>query len=270
MSAVLSAKIAVIISLVSMYMTPVGRVYADSGPDSGPVAECVILLHGLGRTYRSLQPMAKALHEAGYLAVNLGYPSRQGSVEHLAHAVIPGGIARCEVADAAKIHFVTHSLGGILVRQFLRYQRPPNLGRVVMLSPPNRGSEVADRLVDWPPYQWINGPAGQQLITGADGLPQQQGPVDYPVGVITGDRFSVIDAWTADVFDGPHDGKVSVSRAAVEGMTDFLVVPYSHPFILKQESVMAETIHFLRHGRFTRGWLESGSMPDWQSNHRLK
>lgn len=212
--------------------------------------ECVILLHGLGRTAYSFRPMTSALHGAGYRVVNLDYPSREHRVEVLAESVIPEGLAQCKRLNTDRVHFVTHSLGGLLVRAYLQEHRPDNLGRVVMLSPPNQGSEVADLLVDWPPYQWLNGPAGQQLITGEGGIAWSLGPVDYPVGIITGNRYSFIDAWTADVFDGPHDGKVSVSRAAVDGMSDFLVVPYAHPFILKREEVIVNTVRFLQHGNF--------------------
>ena len=173
-------------------------------------------------------------------------------MEALAESVIPQSLAQCERLNTDIVHFVTHSLGGILVRAYLGQNRPQNLGRVVMLSPPNQGSEAADRLVDWPPFQWINGPAGQQLITGEGGLHHQLGPVDYPVGIITGNQISLMDAWMADSFEGPHDGKVSVERAAVDGMQDFLVLPYSHPFILQQKGVMAETICFLRDGKFCR------------------
>jgi pimeloyl-ACP methyl ester carboxylesterase len=217
-----------------------------------PRDDCVILLHGLARTSKSMLGMAEALAARGYLVINADYPSREKPVEELAPAAIRGALERCRRAGARQVSFVTHSLGGILVRYYLKHFPLPVLGRVVMLSPPNGGSEVADRLVDWPAYRWLNGPAGQQLITGPRGLPQRLGPVDFPLGVITGDRHAFFDAWLAGMFPGPNDGKVSVERARVKGMHDFLVLPYTHPFIMDEPEVIEQTLYFLRHGRFRR------------------
>ena len=214
--------------------------------------ECVILLHGLGRTYRSMGPMRDALEQAGYATANIDYPSRDHPIEKLAPETIGIGLERCEGQAANRIHFVTHSMGGILVRYYLAHERLAKLGRVVMLSPPNQGSEVVDHLHDKTIFSWYNGPAGQQLGTGDDSLPLRLGPVDFPLGVITGNKVAFFDEWLDDMFPGPNDGKVSVERAKVEGMHDFLVMPYTHPYIMKAEPVITQTIHFLRHGRFTR------------------
>lgn len=225
----------------------------DAGRNPQLVAdlrECVILLHGMGRTSASLNTMAAALSNAGYIAVNLDYPSRKKPVEDLAMEAVPKGLRQCVRAGAGKVHFVTHSLGGILVRYYLSRRQVGNLGRVVMLSPPNRGSEAADNLKDVAIYAWYNGPAGQQLVTGPEGLPEQLGPVYFPLGIITGNRHVFFDAWLADMIPGEDDGKVSVERAKVEGMDDFIVLPYTHPFIMDADEVIAQTLHFLRHGRF--------------------
>jgi len=225
----------------------------DAGQEREPATigpECVILLHGLGRTSGSLNKMADVLQAAGYRPVNLDYPSRKKTIQELALETIERGLGRCARTQARTVHFVTHSMGGVLVRYYLSYYRPENLGRVVMLSPPNRGSEAADHLRDSAFYKWFNGPAGQQLVTGPEGLPEQLGPVDFPLGIITGSQHSFFDAWLADVIPGTDDGKVSVERAKVEGMADFLVLPYSHPFIMNAEEVIEQTLHFLRGGRF--------------------
>jgi triacylglycerol lipase len=219
-------------------------------PESKPNAECVVLLHGLGRTADSMDDLAEALETAGYGTVNLDYPSRDDPIETLAMATIPSGIRQCRAKAAQKLHFVTHSMGGILLRYYLSRQPLDNLGRVVMLSPPNQGSEIADALKDNSLYQWYNGPAGQQLGTEPDGFVAGLGPVDYPVGIITGNSHAVFDVWFAKEIPGDDDGKVSVERAKVEGMTDFLVLPYSHPFIMQKKAVAEQVIHFLRHGVF--------------------
>ena len=195
--------------------------------------------------------MERMLAGEGFLTVNIDYPSRKAPVEDLALEYIPSGLSQCAVKGATTVHFVTHSLGGILVRYYLTRGQPEDLGRVVMLSPPNQGSEAADLLKDQPWYLRINGPAGQQLVTDESGLPGRLGPVDYPVGIITGDRHAFFDDRLAEAIPGADDGKVSVERAKVEGMTDFLVAPYPHPFIMDADEVIEQTIRFLRTGTFS-------------------
>ena len=163
---------------------------------------------------------------------------------------IPDAVRDCRSQGCTTIHFVTHSLGGILVRYYLAQRPLAELGRIVMLSPPNQGSEAVDALRDNFFYRWYNGPAGMQLGTDADGIAARLGPVDYPVGVITGNVHSFFDGWLSAIIPGEDDGKVSVARAKVAGMTDFLVVPHPHPFIMNQEEVIAQTLHFLQEGKF--------------------
>jgi len=223
-----------------------------AGKNSKASFECVILLHGLGRTADSMEDMARALKEAGFGTINLDYPSRDYPIETLAMDVIPRGIRHCREQGAKKIHFVTHSMGGILLRYYLTQRPIENFGRVVMLSPPNQGSELVDELKDNALYQWYHGPAGLQLGTGPDSFVAGLGAVNYPVGVITGNTHAVFDAWFADKIPGDDDGKVSVERAKVEGMVDFLALPFSHPFIMQKKAVADQTIYFLRHGMFYR------------------
>ena len=221
--------------------------------------DCVILLHGLGRTEDAMDPMAEALEAAGFRTVNLDYPSRDLPIEKLAMETLPRGIQQCADGRSGRVHVVTHSMGGILVRYFLKHATIPNLGRVVMLSPPNQGSEVIDALKDNVFYRWYNGPAGLQLGTDPDGFVARLGPVTYPVGIITGNTHTLFDAWLADIIPGDDDGKVAVERAKVEGMADFLVLPYSHPFIMKKQAVIEQTIHFLHHGRFNSAGVDTST-----------
>ena len=211
--------------------------------------EAVILLHGLARTDKSMTKMAAALEADGFTVLNVDYPSREATVEALATEVIDAALAEPKLKDAARIHFVTHSMGGILVRQYLKTKHPANLGRVVMLGPPNQGSEVVDKIGDWRLFKTINGPAGQQLGTGPDSVPNQLGPVDFELGVIAGDRS--INWINSLMIPGPDDGKVSVERTKVAGMKAHLVLHVTHPYLMKNATAIRETIHFLRHGRFT-------------------
>jgi len=224
---------------------------ADQQPRGGQQVAFAILLHGMGRTHRSMGKMARHLSDQGYIVVNLDYPSTEADIETLSMGIVAETVDRCRSEDSeAPIHFVTHSLGGILVRHYLQDHTLPPDSRVVMLSPPNRGSEIADGLKDFPPYRWIMGPAGQQLGTTANAIPNRLEKVDVSVGVIAGDRS--LEPWFSAQIPGPDDGKVSVERARLPEMTDFLVVHRSHGFIMNDAEVIAQTVHFLRHGKFKR------------------
>ncbi len=213
-------------------------------------SECVVLLHGMGRTLRSMDNMQEYLTEAGYHTVSLGYPSTKKTIEDIAADHFELALEQCQEFQPSSIHFVTHSLGGIILRTVFKEQRPEKLGRVVMLSPPNKGSVAADSLKDWWFYKWLNGPAGNQLTTDENSHPNQLGPVDYPVGIITGDRYFFFDFWLSSIIPGRDDGKVSVTSARLDGMSDFLVVHETHPFIMDAEYVHDETLYFLQNGKF--------------------
>lgn len=216
--------------------------------------QCVILIHGLARTASSMETMQTALQQQGYFVVNMDYPSRKHRIEDLAVTVIPEGIALCQKNEAETIHFVTHSLGGILVRYYLAYHDMENLGRVVMLSPPNQGSEAVDTLKDVPGFYLLNGPAGDQLGTDDSSIPRHLPAVNFEVGIITGNE--TINYILSTFIPGDDDGKVSIESAKVGGMTDFIVVPHSHPFIMTADDVIMETLTFLQNGSFSHSITE--------------
>ena len=222
-------------------------IVATSSPAFSAPEE-VILLHGLCRTTRSMARMERALTEAGYRVQNVSYPSRTASVQKLADDAIGKAVGDCQRDGATKIDFVTHSLGGILVRSYLARHSIPSLGRVVMLAPPNQGSEVADKLGWLFLYKWINGPAGIELGTDTNSAPNKLGPADFPVGVIAGDRS--INWINSLLIPGRDDGKVSVERTRLAGMSDHIVVHTAHPFIMRNREVIRQTIQFLRTGSF--------------------
>jgi pimeloyl-ACP methyl ester carboxylesterase len=214
----------------------------------GDPGEFVVLLHGLARTKRSMAGLEKHLSASGYQVINMGYPSREKTIQELSDEILPKVVSRCRELRAKKIHFVTHSMGGILIRYYLTQHDIPSLGRVVMLSPPNNGSEVVDRLKDLSLFRWINGPAGVQLGTDEASIPRHLGRPSYEVGIITGDRS--INLFLSRLIPGSDDGKVSVRNAQLEGMKDFLVVHKTHPFIMNDEKVMAQVSTFLSTGFF--------------------
>lgn len=220
-------------------------------PQLAPVqGECVVLLHGLGRTHRSMARIESLLREAGYTTANIDYPSQSQTIEASARMAVPEGVRECRRTGARTIHFVTHSMGGLLLRYYLSTAKVDELGRVVMLGPPNQGSEVADTLAGTAIYDRVNGPAGAQLVTGADGIAARLGPVHFPLGIITGNEQTAIDSVLATRIPGENDGKVAVERAKVEGMHDFLVLPVNHTFMVVNDVVIGQTLQFLRHGAF--------------------
>lgn len=211
---------------------------------------CVILLHGLGRTPLSMLPLAFALERAGYRAVNYGYPSLVGTIEELAGTHVPEALAECSAEPGTPIHFVTHSLGGILVRVYLQDHDLPPGSRMVMLGPPNHGSELIDEFADQLWFR-VMGPAALQLGTGPESVPVGLGPIGLEIGVIAGTRTGL--DWLlqeAAPIPGPNDGKVSVESARLDEMKDFLVVDESHTFMLNDEFVIEQVMAFLANGRF--------------------
>jgi len=211
-------------------------------------SEHVVLLHGLCRTAKSMMVLERALASAGYCVHNVDYPSRTARIERLGDEAIGRALIECQSNGAKTIHFVTHSLGGILVRSYLSRHAVAELGHVVMLGPPNRGSEVADRLGSWKVYSLFNGPAGLELGTRPSSTSNQLGPAHFSLGIIAGNRS--INWINSLIIPGVDDGKVSVENTKLEGMADHIVLKTTHPMMMRNRQVISQTITFLRAGRF--------------------
>ncbi|MCJ2094017.1 alpha/beta fold hydrolase [Methylobacterium sp. J-072] len=209
--------------------------------------DSVILLHGLGRTGASLARMRAALTASGYRAVALDYPSTRQALPDLAASLGPH-VAAIARATPGEVHFVGHSMGGLLARALIAQARPERLGRLVMLGPPNRGSEIADRLGHLRLYRRVFGPAG--LMLGTSSVPTWPEP-DYAIGVIAGTRTIDPVGWL--MLPRPNDGRVSVAATRIPGLRGHLVLPVSHALMMNHPTVIAQTLRFLATGAFAGG-----------------
>lgn len=221
---------------------------------------CVVIMHGLARTSNSMKKMAKNLEASGFSVWNQTYPSTEKKIENLS-PIINRALEFCVIEGTEQIFFVTHSMGGILVRHYFQsdnlQNEQPNILKakklvkgIVMISPPNHGSEIVDAFKSKAWFKWYNGPAGLQLGTDTKSFPNTLSPIDIPVGIITGNVSS--DPWFSYLFKGPNDGKVSVESAKLKEMKDFLVVPNGHTFIMNADEVIQQTMYFLKNSKFEK------------------
>ncbi|MGJ4994617.1 esterase/lipase family protein [Bradyrhizobium sp. HKCCYLS3077] len=208
----------------------------------------VVLLHGIAGRSLMLRPLEKRLQRAGFATLNLDYESRKKPLEELAEDIHPAISDFAHSLDGP-IHFVTHSMGGLLARVTIAHHRPRRLGRVVMLGTPNGGSELADRLQNVGLYRAYFGPAGLQLVTTKSAALASLPPADYEIGVIAGSRF--LDPISGlFLLPWPNDGRVSVESCKLAEMTDYTVIKASHMGLLVHPTSVRQTIAFLRDGQF--------------------
>ena len=210
--------------------------------------DCVVLLHGLAKSDRDMRKLERRLSDEGFTTVNHDYASTSKPIEELSTEVVAPALTKCGTYD--RVHFVTHSMGGIVVRHYLSRHDISGLGRVVMLAPPNNGSEVIDSYRDIPGFETFGGPSGLQLGTGAESLPKTLGVVEFDLGIIAGTRS--VNLVLSSILPGSDDGKVTVESTRTEGMNDHLSMPVTHPFMMKNGQVIEQVIHYLENGRFDR------------------
>jgi pimeloyl-ACP methyl ester carboxylesterase len=210
--------------------------------------KAALLLHGYGRSGLSMGLLASRLQAGGWATFAPSYGF------HTALPTILGRLAG-PVAEFAARHdsldIVTHSMGGLVARALVTAHRPPNLGRVVMCAPPNRGSELADLLVSLNLANTILGPAHAHLVTRRTVENEALlGTVDYDLGIIAGNRS--LTPVPARLLPPPHDGKVSVQATHLAGMADHIVVPVPHSLMTAHPASTSQALHFLSEGRFRR------------------
>ncbi len=234
--------------LLQIYLvsSPIAHAQSSSKP-------CAILLHGLARTSKSMSSLKSYLVAEDFIVVNKSYPSQKHKIEKLSKYV-GSAISDCVQKSQGKIYLVTHSMGAILVRHYLQNtSNKPNTDKIkaiVMLSPPNHGSEIVDAFKSHRWFKWYNGPAGAQLGTDPSSFPNRLKPIKFPVGVLTGNVSS--DPWFSYLFSSPNDGKVSVASARLKEMKDFLIVARGHTFIMNSPEVHHQIKYFFTNLKFEK------------------
>ncbi|MEP6810679.1 MAG: alpha/beta fold hydrolase [Chthoniobacterales bacterium] len=219
---------------------------ADTDVVPVPSKECVFVVHGLARGNRSMAKLSMRLSRAGYAVVKVDYPSTKGSFRDMVFALARA--VDLHGTSCGKVHFVGYSLGALVVRGYLEEASLPRLGRVVLIAPPNHGSQIADALSRFREFGKLMGPVATQLGTAPEDIPGQLESPRYRLGIIAGDRSINPLGWL--FIPGKHDGTVSVASARLDGMSDFLLVHRTHPFIMNAPEVAKATIRFLRSGSF--------------------
>lgn len=208
--------------------------------------KAVILIHGIGRSSKSFFGMAKQLADADYCVVGFDYPSTRISIQdstEFLHRTL-GSLKGIESID-----IVCHSMGGLLLRAYLQKHKEPRFHRAVMLGVPNKGAQMADFLKNNRLFKAVLGPAGQQLVTGKDGLISQLPAPDFEFGILAGGR-SAAKGYNP-LLPGDNDGTVTVSSTRLPGATDFILLPVIHSFLMTDQSCISATLHFLKHGHFS-------------------
>lgn len=216
---------------------------------SAPPTDTVVLIHGLGRTRRSMWMVGLWLKFCGYRVTSIGYPSHRVSIAEAVERHIGPKLAELEFAEGSRVHFVTHSLGGIVFRAWAAQRDVAfPLGRAVLLAPPNRGSEIIDELSQWRWVRWLLGPVSAELGTNADSTPNSLGPLPPETGIIMGskDTLPVFRHLLGD----ESDGVVTIASAHAEGETDFTLLPTNHATIILQPAVFRAVNRFLKTGSF--------------------
>ena len=213
--------------------------------------ECVILLHGLLRSAASMSLIEYDLIQEGYDVINIDYASTRSSIPGVAEDEVAAAVALARDQGYKRIHFVSHSLGALVIRTYLQEHSLPEGSRIVMLAPPNQGSELADWVyAKFPRLSRIAGPAAKQLGTRNRSYASNLNPINGQIGVIIGS-----ESWNplfSKILPGSDDGAVSVERAKLKEMRDFMVAPCNHTTIILNRQVRLQVVHFLQVGYFLK------------------
>ena len=205
---------------------------------------CIIMLHGLGRSANSLWIAEQFFTARDYEVHRLAYPSTKKVLDQLGEQIRSEAQGLCSTTP----NFLTHSMGGIILRVIKSTHPDFAVARVVMLGPPNHGSEIVDEWGDWKLFAQLNGPAGARL--GRDGIVTELPNVEFDLGIIAGSRS--LNPYYSHLITGSDDGKVSIEATKVARMQDHIVLPVTHTLMMNSGEVLNQALHFFQNGYFRK------------------
>jgi pimeloyl-ACP methyl ester carboxylesterase len=190
----------------------------------------------------TLTTLRRRLERDGFSVETFDY----ASVFHTPIVSIDKLSQRAKLSKSKKVHFVGHSLGGLVVLQALRKEPDLSNGRVVCLGSPLRGSSVARALAGFPGGSVL---LGRCIETLRNGLDRWEG--EQQVGMVAG-RLPLGLGLMIGCLAAPHDGTVSVEETQLPGLTDHCIVAATHTGLPFSDEAARQTIAFLTDARFSR------------------
>lgn len=203
--------------------------------------ETIVLVHGLYMNGMDMSLLRKRLEHAGFNTLRFSYHSLKNTPLENALALQ----SFTEKIQCPALHFVCHSLGGLVIRHLFHNYPEQRPGRVVTLGTPHTSSSAAIRLYGLSPSRWVLGKSIKAGLLG-DVPPWRN---THELGVIAGTLRLGLGMFVPGI-PRPNDGTVAVSETMLDGMTDHFTLPVSHFGMLLSGAVARQTIHFLRHGHF--------------------
>ena len=210
----------------------------------------LVIVHGLRwRLAGGMDWMARRFNRAGYRVILVRYPSRKLDGDGIENDYLAKAVRRHNTRPGRPIHFVAHSLGGVVTHRFLQDHPPANLGRCVFIATPHHGTELADLIVEKLPSSLpLIGPAAASLNTSSNGLPVTLRQPRFPVGIIIGDRSNL--PFLSPLIPGADDGVVAVRSALMEGARDTILLHEAHVEMVRSPAVFDQTRRFVETGAF--------------------
>lgn len=212
----------------------------------------IILLHGLGRSPRSMRKIELALKKQGYRVKNAGYNGISDNFEQILHQILE----KIEpwIDPDKPVNFVGHSFGGILIRGILAKKHPWKFGRCVMLGTPNKGTSIASYVVSHGFLKYFTPNVTHELVPDSELIKNLPEP-HIETGIIAGSKqynpiIPVSWLYKKATDNAPGDGVVEVSNTECRNMSDFILLPLHHSFMIWDSPLIKQIIHFLQYGCF--------------------
>lgn len=217
---------------------------ALQAPADGKV-RVVVLQHGLFRSSASLGALARTLRRHGYEVLNPDYPSTRERIERHAERLREVVVKRVAAGTVDEWSFVGHSLGGLVIEQYLRQPGAVEPRACVYLGTPHRGAVLADLRKHWFLFRWSMGTAAALQLSPADPFHRQGIPWPERSGTVIGDLGAGNPA-----IPGPDDGTVAVGEARLAGAAAEVVLPCGHTALTIAPAAIDQVLHFLARGAF--------------------